>query len=152
MAASLTTVPGGTVDFSDEQLVELGMLFRGPIVGPDDPSYDQIRVVENLAIDRRPGLIIRCSGEADVIDGVNLAREHGMLLAIRAGGHHVAGHGTVDGGLVLDLRDMNGVWVDPANKTVRVQEARPGDRSTGRPKYSAWPSRAAWSRLPASPV
>ena len=121
MAASLTTVPGGTVDFSDEQLVELGMLFRGPLVGPDDPSYDQIRVVENLAIDRRPGLIIRCSGEADVIDGVNLAREHGMLLAIRAGGHHVAGHGTVDGGLVLDLRDMNGVWVDPANKTVRVQ-------------------------------
>ena len=121
MAASLTTVPGGTVDFSDEQLVQLGMLFRGPIVGPGDPSYDRIRVVENLAIDRRPGLIIRCSGEADVIDGVNLAREHGMLLAIRAGGHHVAGHGTVDGGLVLDLRDMNGVWVDPANKTVRVQ-------------------------------
>ena len=121
MAASLTTVPGGTVDFSDEQLVELGMLFRGRIVGPDDPSYEQVRVVENLAIDRRPGLIIRCSGEADVIDGVNLAREHGMLLAIRAGGHHVAGHGTVDGGLVLDLRDMNGVWVDPANKTVRVQ-------------------------------
>lgn len=121
MAASLTTVPGGTVDFSDEQLVELGTLFRGPIVGPGDPTYDHVRVVENLAIDRRPGLIIRCSGEADVIDGVNLAREHGMLLAIRAGGHHVAGHGTVDGGLVLDLRDMNGVWVDPANKTVRVQ-------------------------------
>ena len=78
-------------------------------------------MVENLAINRRPGLIIRCSGKADVIDGVNLAREHGLLLAVRAGGHHVAGHGTVDGGLVLDLRDMNGVWVDPANQTVRVQ-------------------------------
>ena len=121
MAASLTTVPGGTVVFSDEQLVELGMLFRGQIVGPGDLSYEGIRAVENLAIDRRPGLIIRCSGDADVIDGVNLARDHGLLLAIRAGGHHVAGHGTVDGGLVLDLRDMNGVWVDPANKTVRVQ-------------------------------
>jgi hypothetical protein len=100
MAASLTTVPGGTVDFSDEQLVELGMLFRGQIVGPGDLSYEGIRAVENLAIDRRPGLIIRCSGDADVIDGVNLARDHGLLLAIRAGGHHVAGHGTVDGGLV----------------------------------------------------
>jgi FAD/FMN-containing dehydrogenase len=121
MAASLATVPGGTVGFSDEQLAGLGMQFRGPIYGPGDPGYDEVRAVENLAIDRRPGLIIRCSGEADVIDGVNLAREHGLLLAIRGGGHHVAGHGTVDGGLVLDMRDMNGVWVDPANKTVRVQ-------------------------------
>jgi FAD/FMN-containing dehydrogenase len=91
------------------------------VCSPGDPGYDDLRVVENLAIDRRPGLIIRCSGEADVIDGVNLAREHGLLLAVRCGGHHVAGHGTVDGGLVLDLRDMNGVWVDPANKRVRVQ-------------------------------
>jgi len=121
MAASITAVPGGTVDFSDEQLAELGMLFRGPIVGPGDSPYDLMRIVENLAIDRRPGLIIRCSGEADVIDGVNLAREHGLLLAVRAGGHHVGGHGTVDGGLVLDLRDMNGVWVNPADQTVRVQ-------------------------------
>lgn len=97
------------------------MRFRGPIVAPDDAGYDEMRMVENLAIDRRPGLIIRCSGEADVIDGVNLAREHGLLVAIRCGGHHVAGHGTVDGGLVLDLRDMNGVWVNPAEHTVRVQ-------------------------------
>ena len=121
MAASLATVPGGTVDFSDEQLADLGMRFRGPLIGPGDSGYDDIRVVENLAINRQPGLIIRCSGTADVIDGVNLAREHGLLLAVRGGGHHVAGHGTVDGGLVLDLRDMNGVWVDPAKQTVRVQ-------------------------------
>ena len=68
MAASLTTVSGGTVDFSDEQLVELGRQFRGPIFSPADPGFDEHRAVENLAIDRRPGLIIRCSGEADVID------------------------------------------------------------------------------------
>jgi FAD/FMN-containing dehydrogenase len=111
----------GTVRFSDEQLAELAMLFRGSVYVPGDPGYDESRAVENLAIDRHPGLIIRCSGEADVIDGVNLAREHGLLLAVRGGGHHVAGHGTVDGGLVLDMRDMNGVWVDPANKVVRVQ-------------------------------
>jgi FAD/FMN-containing dehydrogenase len=121
MAASLATVPGGTVEFSDEQLADLGMLFQGPIVGPGDAGYDEIRAVENLAIDRQPGLIVRCSGEADVMDGVNLARERGLLLAVRGGGHHVAGHGTVDGGLVLDMRDMNGVWVDPASRIVRVQ-------------------------------
>ena len=121
MAASVATVPEGAIDFSDEKLAELGMLFRGSIFGPGDAGYEELRAVENLAIDRRPGLIIRCSGEADVIDGVNLAREHGLLLAVRGGGHHIAGHGTVDGGLVLDMRDMNGVWVDPANKTVRVQ-------------------------------
>ena len=121
MATSLATAPGGTVEFSDARLLELGLQFRGPLFGPGDPGYDEMRAVENLAIDRRPGLIIRCSGEADVIDGVNLAREHGLLLAVRGGGHHVAGHGTVDGGLVLDMRDMNGVWVNPADKTVRVQ-------------------------------
>lgn len=121
MSVSVASVSGGTVGFGDEELAELGMLFRGPIYAPGDPGYEEIRAVENLAIDRRPGLIIRCSGEADVIDGVNLAREHGLVLAIRGGGHHVAGHGTVDGGLVLDMRDMNGVWVDPSNKSVRVQ-------------------------------
>lgn len=121
MSASVVTVPSGTVRFSDEELAELRMQFRGPIYAPGDPGFDESRGVENLAIDRHPGLIIRCSGEADVIDGVNLARENGLLLAVRCGGHHVAGHGTVDGGLVLDLRDMHGVWVDPLNKRVRVQ-------------------------------
>ena len=76
MAASVVTVPSGTVNFSDEQIGELGMQFRGSVCSPGDPEYDDLRMVENLAIDRRPGLIVRCSGEADVIDGVNLAREH----------------------------------------------------------------------------
>ena len=140
MAASLATVPGGTVDFSDEQLADLGMRFRGPLIGPSDSGYDEIRVVENLAINRQPGLIIRCSGTADIIDGVNLAREHGLPLAVRGGGHHVAGHGTVDGGLVLDLRDMNGVWVDPANKTVRVQGGATWGQVDREAQISALPS------------
>jgi FAD/FMN-containing dehydrogenase len=121
MTASVVTPAGVPVGFSDEQVAELGLLFRGPVVGPDDLAYDEVRRVVNLAIDRRPGLIVQCSGVADVIDGVRLARDRGLLLAVRAGGHNVAGHGTVDGGLVLDLRAMNGVWVDPVARTVRVQ-------------------------------
>ncbi len=121
MAASLATVPGGHVDFGDDRIADLRTRFRGTITGPEDAGYDDARGVENLAIDRRPGLIIRCSGEADVIDGVALAREHGLLLAVRGGGHNVAGHGVADGALQLDLRDMNAVWVDPVHRTVRVQ-------------------------------
>lgn len=121
MVATVTTLSGDATEFSDEQLQGLGMQFRGAVLSPGDPGYDEGRAVENLAIDRKPGLIIRCSGVADVIDGVNLAREHGLLLAVRAGGHHVGGHGTVSGGLLLDLRDMHGVWVDTATKAVRVQ-------------------------------
>ena len=121
MTASVTTLAGGTIELSDEQVEGLRMQYRGLVLAPGDPGYDEGRAVENLAIDRRPGLMIRCSGTADVIDGVNLAREHGMLLAVRAGGHHVGGHGAVEGGLLLDLRDMKGVWVDTAGDMVRVQ-------------------------------
>lgn len=121
MATSLAHGADGEVHLDPSQLAELSMQFRGALVSPDDASYDENRRVQNLAIDRRPGLIIRCTGEADVIDGVNLARRQGLRLAVRSGGHHVGGHGSVDGGLVLDLRDMNGVWVDPASRLVRVQ-------------------------------
>jgi len=121
MAAQIATQSGGSTTISDEQLGGLRMGFRGRLVTPSDDGYDEMRRVENLAHDRQPGLIIRCSGTADVIDGVNLAREHGLVLAMRAGGHHVGGHGTTEGGLLLDLRDMNGVWVDIENRLVHCQ-------------------------------
>ncbi|MFN2609853.1 MAG: FAD-binding oxidoreductase [Actinomycetota bacterium] len=121
MTIEIQTLSAGKAKFTDEQLGELQMMFRGPLIGPEDERYNTSRSVENLAIDRHPGLIIRCSGTADVIDGVNLAREHGLLLAVRAGGHHVGGHGATEGGLLLDLREMNGVWVDVENKVVRCQ-------------------------------
>ena len=121
MTATIATTADATVDVGDEQLAELGLLFRGRVIAPGDATYDEARRVVNLAIAHRPGLIVQCSGVADVIDGVRLARDRGLLLAVRAGGHNVAGHGSVDGGLVLDLRAMNGVWVDPVARTVRVQ-------------------------------
>lgn len=94
---------------------------RGPVIRPNDASYDDARMVQNGLIDRRPGLIVQASGNADVIAAVNLAHEHGLLLSVRGGGHNVAGNAVNDGGIVIDLSRMTGVHVDPVERTARVQ-------------------------------
>ena len=94
--------------------------FRGQLIQPGDAAYDQARAVYNGMIDKRPALIARCTDVADVIAGVNAARDSGMLLAVRGGAHNGAGLGTCDGGLVLDLSPMKGVFVDPKRSTIRV--------------------------------
>ncbi len=121
MTVQLTSLSGETASIADAQFEELRMTFRGPLLTAADSGYEEARVMHNAAIDRRPGLIIRCSGTADVVDAVNLARERGLLTAVRGGGHHVAGHGTCDGGLLIDLSAMRSVWVDPVARRVRVQ-------------------------------
>jgi FAD/FMN-containing dehydrogenase len=88
---------------------------------PSDEAYEHARRVWNAAIDKRPALIARCSGVVDVVRAVDFAREHGFPLAVRGGGHNVAGHGTCDGGIVLDLSPMRGVSVDLARRTVKAQ-------------------------------
>ena len=117
----LRTLSGETTELTDDQLASLRMTFRGRLLTPRDDGYDQARVVQNGLIDRHPGLIVECSGSADVIDAVNLARERQLLTAVRAGGHSIAGYGVCDGGLMIDLSVMRGVWVDPDTRTVRVQ-------------------------------
>jgi FAD/FMN-containing dehydrogenase len=94
---------------------------RGPVLTPGDPGYDDARSIWNALIDRHPALIVQCSGAADVVDAVNFARDEGLALSIKAGGHNVAGNAVNDGGLVIDLSQMRGVTVDPASQTVRVQ-------------------------------
>lgn len=94
---------------------------RGEILEPGDPGYDAARQVWNATVDRRPGIIVRCRGAADVIQAVNHAREQGLLLAVRGGGHSFAGKSVCDGGLMIDLSPMRGVQVDPVGRTVRVQ-------------------------------
>ncbi len=121
MTVSVKTLAGQSTVFGDEQVDELRMMFHGQILTPSDDGYEEARVVQNGMIDRRPGLIIRCSGTADVVDAVNLAREHTLLTAVRGGGHHVAGHGICDDGLLIDLSTMRGVWVDADARRVRVQ-------------------------------
>jgi FAD/FMN-containing dehydrogenase len=94
---------------------------RGEVIQPGDPGYDDARTVYNAMIDKYPALIVRARDVADVIATVNFARDQGLLLAIRGGGHNGPGLGTVDGGVVLDLSPMHGVRVDPANQTARVE-------------------------------
>ena len=94
---------------------------RGTSIPPGDDAYDDARAVRNGLIDRRPAIIVRASGVADVVDAVTFAREHGLLLSIRGGGHNVAGNAVNDGGLVIDLSAMRAVHVDPAARTARVQ-------------------------------
>lgn len=100
----------------------------GEIIRPGDEAYDVARRVWNGMIDRYPALIIRCTNEDDVIAAVNFSRGAGLAVAVRGGGHNVAGHGTCDNGIVIDLSPMKDVQVDPAARTARVQGgARWGD-------------------------
>jgi FAD/FMN-containing dehydrogenase len=94
---------------------------RGDLIRPGDAQYDEARAVYNGMIDKRPALIVRCADVADVISAVNFARERGLTLAVRGGGHNGPGLGTVDDGVVVDLSRMKGVYVDAASRTVRVE-------------------------------
>jgi FAD/FMN-containing dehydrogenase len=91
------------------------------VLRPRDAGYDAARTVHNAMIDRRPGLIVRCAGAADVVAAVRFAGEHGLLLSVRGGGHSIAGLAVGDGGLMLDLSRMRGVRVDPEGRTARVE-------------------------------
>jgi hypothetical protein len=95
--------------------------FRGVLVAPGDPSYDEARLVWNGTVDRRPGLIARCTGTDDVSRVVEFGREHGLPLAVRGGGHSVAGNAVCDGGLVVDLSPMRAIRVDPERRTARAE-------------------------------
>jgi FAD/FMN-containing dehydrogenase len=94
---------------------------RGPLLVPGDSGFDDARSVWNAMIDRRPAGIARCLGVADVVAGVTFARDNGVELSIKGGGHNIAGLAVCDGGLMLDMSLMRGVWVDPAARTARAQ-------------------------------
>ena len=118
------TTTGSEKALDDIVLDKLGGRLRGALVRPGDPDYDRVRKVWNGMVDKRPALIARCADVDDVATAVGFARDHGLLLAIRGGGHNGAGLGTCDDGVVIDLSLLRDVEVDPGNKTVRVGAAR----------------------------
>jgi FAD/FMN-containing dehydrogenase len=111
-----------TVTADHHAIEDLRAAMRGPVLEPGDPAYDQARAVYNAMFrSRRPDAIARCTGVADVMAAVRWAGAHGQLVAVRAGGHSVAGWCICDGGLVIDLTPMKGIQVDPAARRIRAQ-------------------------------
>jgi FAD/FMN-containing dehydrogenase len=112
--ASSTTITPATV-------AALRSKLRGTVALPGEDGYDAARSIWNAMIDRRPGLVVRCLGAADVINAVKLVRDEKLLVAVRSGGHNIAGNAVCDGGLLIDLSLMKSVRVDPASRTARVE-------------------------------
>jgi FAD/FMN-containing dehydrogenase len=108
-----------TLDATLVQGLRAGL--RGPVLVAGDPGYDETRAIWNAMIDRRPAVIARCIGVSDVLACVCFARERSLALSMRGGGHNIAGLAVAEGGLMLDLSLMRGVWVDPAARVARAQ-------------------------------
>ena len=102
-------------------VTELASKFSGQMLLPKDVGYDEARRVHNGLIDKRPLAIARCHGVSDVVSSVKLARALELEVAVRGGGHNVAGRATIDAGLMIDLMPMKGIYVDPQKRTARAQ-------------------------------
>jgi FAD/FMN-containing dehydrogenase len=118
---TVQTLDGHRTQLPPDDIARLAAGLRGDLLTPDSPGYNQARTVWNAMIDCRPGLIARCAGEADVIQAVSFARTHDLLLAVRGGGHNIAGTGVCDDGLQIDLSPMRSVHIDPQARVARVE-------------------------------
>ena len=114
LAADKATVPASVIEALAAQL-------RGRVLDESDPDYDDARTIWNAMVDRRPGLIVRCEEAADVAAAVRFARDNGLLVAVRGGGHGIAGNAVCDGGLMIDLSPMKAVRVDEATQRAWVE-------------------------------
>ena len=121
MTISAITLDGSRTTLADSDVAELRGRLRGQVVIAGDAEYEDARRVWNGNVDRRPALIARCAGAADVQQAVSFARSRELLVSVRGGGHSAPGFGTNDGGLVIDLSPLKGIRVDPAARTVVAQ-------------------------------
>jgi FAD/FMN-containing dehydrogenase len=117
----ITTKSGESKNFELAQVEEFKANFKGPLLTSVDEEYDEVRKIWNGMHDKKPAFIARCLGVADVIAAVNFARENGILISVRGGGHNVGGTASNDGGIMIDLSLMKGIRVDPENRTVHAQ-------------------------------
>ncbi len=115
------TNTGANTVLTEALVEEFQTSLRGPLLQPGDAGCDDARIVWNGMIDRRPALIARCAGVADVIQAVNFARDNHLLVSVRGGGHNITGYAVNDGGIVIDLSQMKSVHVDLAKSTARAE-------------------------------
>jgi len=148
----VTTVTGGEITLGAAAIDDLKRSLRGDVIAPDDDRYEEARKVWNANIDRRPGLIARPTGVADLINVVNFVRDHSLLVAVRGGAHSFAGTSVCNGGLVIDMSLMKGIRVDPARRTVRAEAGLRWASWIVKPRRSGWRRPGASSPIPASPV
>jgi FAD/FMN-containing dehydrogenase len=112
---------GETIALSTDILTALRPQLRGGLCLQDEAGYDEARTIWNAMIDRRPSAVVRCGGASDVMAAVRLARDNGLLVAVRGGGHNISGNAVCEGGLLIDLSPMRSVRVDPKKRTARVE-------------------------------
>jgi len=117
----IKTRSNGEITLQEETVRKFKESLLGELMRIGDAGYDDARSIWNAMIDRRPALIASCLGVADIVTSVNFAREHGITLSIKGGGHNISGLAVCDGGLMLDLSRMRGVWVDPSTRTAHAQ-------------------------------
>ncbi len=118
---TVRTLDASTTRIPQDIVAALRGKLRGTVALPGEDGYDAARTVWNAMVDRRPGLVVRCLDTFDVVDAVKLARDEKLLVAVRSGGHNIAGNAVCDGGLLIDLSLMKSVRVDPASRTARVE-------------------------------
>ena len=132
--SSLKVDPSGGAELDAVALSDLAANVRGDVVVPTDTDYDVVRRVYNAMIDKRPAVVVRCAGAADVVAALAFARANALEIAVRGGGHNVSGKSVCDGGLLIDLAPMRGIRVDPERRSVRAQPGlllRDVDRENG---------------------
>jgi FAD/FMN-containing dehydrogenase len=117
----LRAIDEGTKTIDEATLASLRAGLRGSVLTQTDPIYNDARVIWNAMIDRKPGIIVRCQGAADVAQAVRFAGDHKLLVSVHGGGHNIAGNAVCDGGLMIDLSDMKSVRVDPKSKRAWVE-------------------------------
>jgi len=130
---------------------ELKQGIRGQLVLPGDPTYDQARRVWNGMVDKRPAAVIYCAGADDVVASVTFARSHNLLVAVRAGGHNIAGSSACDAGLVIDLSHMKQIAIDPVRRLARAEAGLIWASSTRPLRRMVWQRRSASTPTPAYP-